>query len=50
MRNDEDFRHLLDRLVATAEREDPTEGYLLDECRKLAHGLMDFLEGRWQAY
>lgn len=48
MRNDESWRFLLEKLVATAEREDPTEGYLLDECRKLARGLTDFLEGRWQ--
>lgn len=47
MRNDENFRHLLALLVETAAREDPTEGYLLDECRKLARGLTDFLDGRW---
>lgn len=38
MRNDESWRFLLEKLVATAEREDPTDGYLLDECRKLARG------------
>ena len=49
MRNDESWRVRLEKLEATAEREDPTEGYLLDECRNLARGLTDFLDGRWQA-
>lgn len=47
MRNDENFRHLLTLLVETAEREDPTDGYLLDECREIARGLTDFLDEHW---